>query len=338
MNWWKVASRYGPSFIMTVILVTATLSDATEDATQPPEPPCEGRKERMTTCGCDPECARYGDCCRSSPYFAPEEQRLGASPFTCMNLFGKSIYVMTRCPPDWEDSGTRNRCEHANTNYRDPLLDAPVTSKSTNITYRNWYCAFCNSDIDPDTTALWDAEFKCGVRNLYINIPDETVPEHFTYNHSTSQWYLKIKKSASDTKSVMSTPETTQNSENENSYEEEYACNLKFIPSGIQLKHRWSCELHMAIISTCPEDWNDAEVREQCETYTARVCTEDRKFFRNPHCMLCNNRSEVMPCPEFEYGYYPDLSFTKVLRFKKRTCMRSEIYDPFSRICRKVLK
>lgn len=37
MNWWKVASRYGPSFIMTVILVTATLSDATEDATQPPE-------------------------------------------------------------------------------------------------------------------------------------------------------------------------------------------------------------------------------------------------------------------------------------------------------------
>jgi len=120
-----------------------------------------GAKNADHICACDPQYARYGDCCRSSPHFVPEEQRLGASPFTCTTPSITGIYVITTYPPNWKESDTRNRCEYADCSYRDPLLDAPVTSLSTNTTYRNSHCAYCHGDLDVTTMVIWDASFTC---------------------------------------------------------------------------------------------------------------------------------------------------------------------------------
>ncbi|XP_021916896.1 uncharacterized protein LOC110828450 [Zootermopsis nevadensis] len=345
MNWWKVASRYGPSFIMTVILVTATLSDATEDATQPPEPTCRGGDENIDVCACDPECARYGDCCRTSPYFAPEEQRLGASPFTCMDLSGKSIYVIPRCPPDWGDSDTRNRCEHPDTNHRDPLLDAPVTSRSTNITYSNWYCAFCNSDLDANTTDIWDALFDCTPEDGSpdILIPDETFADKLSYNTSTSEWDLNIDNYDLGNHSGVSIQEEpmqgTVNRRNRVKQEYKHSCTLNFRPHYEEMRVIRICKTN--IISHCLREWTGTREEQLCEAYTALVCS-DYDTYRNYHCFVCNNFTVLNEC-QYSYVTAPPEFFGNSLsmlldwkRLKRSGCASSEIYDPLSRICRKV--
>ena len=138
------------------------------------------------------QCARYGDCCRSSPYFVAEEQRLGASPFTCKTWSVTSIYVMATCPPDWMHSNTRNRREHPDSSHRDPMLDAPLTSLSTNTTYQNWHCAYCQGDLDAATTVIWDANFTCYSSESPTALTDETTAEHLSFNHLTSEWNLNM--------------------------------------------------------------------------------------------------------------------------------------------------
>jgi hypothetical protein len=293
-------------------------------------PNCTRGEENIEVCACDPQCAPYGDCCRSSPYFVPEEQRLGASPFTCMNLFGTRLYVMTRCPPDWKEPNTRDRCEHPDTNYSDPLLDAPVTSRSTNITYRNWHCASCHRDLDANTTVIWDAQFEC--HNYRIGLVSyETLEEELTYNPSTSRWNLNVSKS-SDVESSMSPPRNVQTSDNEL-----YECDLQFTAPTAQLPAR-RCK--PGVVNSCSENWKETAVKTQCEAYTAHICS-GWDTYRNHHCLVCNGLFPPNSCDTAVYVFSTGLpeSFTILLdwqRLRRGVCAPSEIYDSLSRVCRKV--
>jgi hypothetical protein len=298
-------------------------------------PDCIGGDEHVNTCACDPQCARYGDCCRSSPYFVPEEQSLGASPFTCMDLFGKTLYVMTRCPPDWKDFDTRHRCEHPDTNYRDPLFDAPVTSTSTNITYRNWHCASCHRVLDSNTAVIWAAGFVCRGYHRPRNVTVEKLAELFTYKPSTSQWNLKIRKYASDMKSGMSTQGTTQNSKSNNNDETVYVCDLYFTVGKTKLEYRRSCPLGIPVVDRCSENWKDTEVKTQCEAYTAHICSGTH-IYRNQYCMLCNYEVFTGRCIGSVYTHLPFTALLDWKRLKRGMCASSEVYDTLSRVCRKV--
>jgi len=288
-------------------------------------PNCTKEKE-YDICLCGPQCARHEDCC--SPYFVPEEQRLGASPFTCMHLFTHIMYVMTRCPPDWKEPNTRNRCEHPDTNYSDPLLDAPVTSRSTNITYRNWHCASCHRDLDANTTVIWDAGFKC--RNYRPGVaPYETLEEELTYNRSTSRWNLNVSKS-SDVESSMSPPRNVQTSDNEL-----YECDLQFGPPTAQLPAR-RCK--PGIVNSCSENWKETAVKTQCEAYTAHICSGSDTY-RNHHCLVCNGLFPPNSCDTVHRHKESPEPFTILLdwkRLRRGVCAPSEIYDSLSRVCRKV--
>jgi hypothetical protein len=181
-------------------------------------PNCTKEKE-YDICLCGPQCARHEDCCR--PHLLPEEQRLGASPVTCKTLFHTTTYVMTRCPPAWNEPNTRNRCEHPDTNYSDPLFDAPVTSRSTNITYRNWHCASCNRDLDANDTVIWDAAFLCyGIPTRY-----EILEDTLSYNTSTLQW-------------------------NSNMDGFTFQCYLRFLPPEKELKHQMESVSDVSIPDT----------------------------------------------------------------------------------------
>jgi len=294
---------------------------------------------RRPICACDPQCARYGDCCRSSPYFVPEEQRLGASPFTCMTLSFRSIYVMTTCPPDWKDSDTRNRCEHPDSSYRDPLLDAPLTSFSTNTTYQNWHCAYCHGDLDAATTVIWDPRFSCYGSELRTPLSDETIAEHLSFNPLSSEWNLNISIPTSDMKSGKSPLGYIQRRTDNNMQEIHSKCSLKFIIPIGDLPTR-SCK--PMEVRRCSDSWEDAEVKAQCEAYTARVCSGPDTY-RNRHCLLCNNLDVPETC-YFRYVSYPPPqipSLTMLLDWRRPNrgaCASSEIYDPLSCVCRKVFK
>ena len=235
-------------------------------------------------CACDPQCARYGDCCRSSPYFVPEEQRLGASPFICTSSNG-GIYTMTKCPPDWKDSDTRNRCEHPDRSYRDPLLDAPLSSLRTNTTYQNWHCAYCHGDLDAATTVIWDASFSCDVPYLPTPLSDETIAEHLSFNSLTSEWNLNISLPTSDMKSSKSTLGYMKRITDNNKQEIHSKCSLTFRNPVRNLPTRW-CKPNE--VRRCSDSWEYAEVKAKCEAYTVRLCSGPDTY-RNRHCLLCNN-------------------------------------------------
>jgi hypothetical protein len=302
-------------------------------------PTCGGADENVDICSCDPQCARYGDCCRSSPYFVPEEQRLGAYPFTCMELHDLPMNVMAQCPPDWTDSDTRYRCEHPDTSYRDPLLDAPVKSSSTNITYRNWHCASCHGDLDADTTVFWNAGVICyseyGMRVPLVST--ENFTKYLLYN--TSHRNLNIDISDLDNDPGISSREnplqSTEQGRKHVQQKSKYSCNLYYIPQVEELETIRYCKT--GVISHCSPGWNGTEEQKLCEGYTARVCS-GYNTYRNYHCLLCNDFTVSNPCLPSSYGF-PLKPFSMLLNWntlKRSECAKSQVYDPLSRVCRKV--
>jgi len=178
---------------------------------------------------------------------------------------------MAMCPPDWKDSDTRNRCEHPDSRYRDPLLDAPVTSLSTNTTYQNWHCAYCHGDLDVTTKVIWEASFSRYSSYPPIALSDETIREHLSFNPLTSEWNVNIRLPTSDIKSSKSPPRYIQRSTGNNMQEIHSDCSLTFRPPVWNLPTR-QCKINET--RSCSSRWEDAELKVQCEAYTARVCSE----------------------------------------------------------------
>jgi hypothetical protein len=250
------------------------------------------------------------------------------------------MYVIMTCPPDWRDSETRNRCENPDTSYRDPLLEAPVTSTSTNTTYRNWHCASCHRDLDANSAVIWEAKFQCHIHTglPFILVSEDTFTKYLLYDTYNSQWNFNIDKHDLDTDPGIQlflryVPGKQQ--------QYKYKCNLVFIPQPNVLKTVRFCRTD--IITQCPPHWIATEEQKQCNAYTAHVCS-GRKTYRNYHCFLCNNFPTLEHCePPTPYPtqvvleYAP--SFSVLLdwkRLKKGTCASSEKYDPLARVCRKV--
>lgn len=275
-------------------------------------------------CRCDPSCAQYGDCCLDAPSFVSEQQRLGASLFTCSD---KDVYMMSSCPVEWKDPSTRYHCEHHDTSYRDPLFDVPITSSRTNITYRNRHCALCHHDLDVGTSNIWSIYFSC--ENAWIDLDDEKIINHLVYNTTTSSWILNITEN----------PEFMifQN------YDQVYSCRVGVQAPEVLLEVMRTCD--SSTVNVCPEDWTDEEVQALCEAYSVHMCLNST-VYRNQYCGMCNNngslqgsvclnvrtRLKTTPRP-------PD--FTVLLdwhRLRRRdTCQQvTEEYDPFTRTCRPV--
>ena len=248
---------------------------------------------------------------------------------------------MTTCPPDWKDSDTRNRCEHPDSSHRDPLLDAPLTSLSTNTTYQNWHCAYCHGDLDAATTVIWNARFTCYGSDPPTALSDETIAEHLSFNSLNSAWDLYTSLPTPDMKSSKSTPEYIQRS-TENNKLITHSCRLKFNPPEMKLPIR-PCFPYE--VRRCSDSWEDAEVKAQCEAYTARVCS-GQDTYRNRHCRLCNNIHVPQKCFKgcwrrhcmiiFTQGRTPFSVLLDWRRLKTGECASSEMYDPLSHVCRKV--
>ena len=274
---------------------------------------------------------------------------------------------MATCPPDWKHSDTRNRCEHPDISHRDPLLDAPLTSLSTNTTYQNWHCAYCHGDLDAANTVIWDANFTCYSSEPSTALTDETIAEHLSFNLLTSEWNLNISQPTSNMTSSQSTRAYIQRSTDNNKQEIYSNCSLIFTAPEMELQTRM-CKKNE--IRRCSDSWNDAEVKAQCEAYTARLCS-GQDTYRNRHCLLCNNFDVPEPCNSNKWGgghggwgaskwggygghgaskwggygghggYGTSIKppFSVLLnwrRLKREGCPSSEIYDPLSCVCRKV--
>lgn len=107
-------------------------------------------------CDCEPSCVDYGSCCLDA---ALEDEAAVAAPvMSCRDVrladVSSSVYMRNKCARDWRDDEVRRECEDEDTVGMDPFLSIPVTSKSSNVTYRNVRCAVCNRDFN---VKMWKA-------------------------------------------------------------------------------------------------------------------------------------------------------------------------------------
>ena len=127
-------------------------------------------------CFCDSECAVYGDCCIDAIAFDPAEQSDHFGRFAFLLFLSDQVVEKVQLPhiaPVWLDlheeqvrgwlepsqycrglsgsflssfSTAAKRIPHSqgSDSKGDPLAQMPVTSRSSGITFSNYYCAVCN--------------------------------------------------------------------------------------------------------------------------------------------------------------------------------------------------
>ncbi|KAM7282278.1 uncharacterized protein ISCGN_002428 [Ixodes scapularis] len=124
----------------------------------------------VRTCSCASNCRVYGDCCWESGL----ENRVTALPKSACVAINFSLsarkffYMVTGCLPGWPIDDVRKACEESR-NFKETFYKIPVTS-STDITYKNGYCALCNYDLV--NTTFWNAIETPSSPITYFKLPD----------------------------------------------------------------------------------------------------------------------------------------------------------------------
>ncbi|GFR12872.1 SMB domain-containing protein [Trichonephila clavata] len=208
-------------------------------------------------CECDPHCSTFQDCCVDAPYFQPEST---SSSITCMPYgknFSLGAYVLDYCPTDYAGpKSVKDFCEGQD-DFHDLFSSTPVTDILTNVTFRNGYCAECNSVREPYLKSwLLSMMFK----NLSTsNLSEEFVWRHFNFYSSERKWGLR---NATNFYPLIFT-----------FYKPDYISYVR--------------QCRPNLISSCPPDWNKIQVKRACGMYTSIVHAFE-KSYRNIQCAVCN--------------------------------------------------
>ncbi|XP_065214407.1 uncharacterized protein LOC135841395 [Planococcus citri] len=113
-------------------------------------------------CMCDEKCSIYGDCCSDVEY--RNENR---SNFACeRTFFDGNIYMRNTCQFGNNDNLSNFCTDYAIIDNKNVFGMIPVTSKTTNITYVNFFCALCNDD---KYFRFWEVAIIPNTRLLAIN-------------------------------------------------------------------------------------------------------------------------------------------------------------------------
>ncbi|GIX66726.1 uncharacterized protein CEXT_454491 [Caerostris extrusa] len=76
-------------------------------------------------------------------------------------------------------------CTSSAADNDDPLLMIPVTSTATGTTYKNYFCALCNDDVDAEHLEPWNLEVVVRARGV-----KEFSLTQLKYNMTTQAWTL----------------------------------------------------------------------------------------------------------------------------------------------------
>ena len=126
-------------------------------------------------CFCDSYCQQYGDCC-------DQKTLLNSNDYECVDFLSPtmneevslfsplSVWMRTKCLSIYVGSRSDINCRNLNQQtFKDnPLLFIPVTSIRTNITYRNYYCLYCNNEANLNIQT-WEYEVNCPVDKNNLN-------------------------------------------------------------------------------------------------------------------------------------------------------------------------
>ena len=300
---------------------------------------------KKRNCFCDNLCEMYGDCCVDAPIYQMSHQSQNHLNFDCVSLkqYG-DIYMRHQCRPEWDisnknDALIKDFCENLDAKS-DPFGTTPVTNNVSGVTYRNYYCAICNSDASLGTLQFWRPRLECPSLNSihrYKNISKEFVTSHLRFSKARNVWGIDISMGG---------------------VEVFHDCYIDpVLPDEISNRVRLCSGRNT--ITSCPLNYSGNDtIRELCESYTALVF-EPTKSFRNVHCAICNNASlESLYCLNlgplgrskfkqnfnlfsfailFDIGGNLDVPVgeTQEQLFQAK-CDEDKLYDPFFKKCRTV--
>ncbi|KAK6183926.1 hypothetical protein SNE40_006493 [Patella caerulea] len=113
-------------------------------------------------CYCDEQCYQYDDCCPDKILWAPTSRtNLSMVKSGCIltkhsHDWARYSKLVEACAPTYRERNTISDC--LNNSYFHWTTNNPVTDPSTNITYRNKYCAICNY---VNVTENWKTRTRC---------------------------------------------------------------------------------------------------------------------------------------------------------------------------------
>ncbi|GFT02401.1 uncharacterized protein NPIL_302711 [Nephila pilipes] len=275
-------------------------------------------------CDCDSSCVMFDSCCIDSPY-----RTALATDLKCRKVYkGSHVYMVDSCRNP--DLVPETLCGSDAEERNDLFLVIPVTSLSTGITYKNYFCAVCNENTETDQLILWNLQ----VRGRFVRLIADNIMPNFKYDTYSKSWRI-VGESIVNIAIVM--------------------------PNDLEYIVRTCSE---ELISNCAKEWKDVSVVKKCAAYMAKIAIVESSqvfWFRNPHCALCNfKKVEKSKCNNLEVlksflpnkhkqirnntqrnSYHPmsydvsSIPFLKIFQLHdKPKCGSRMIYDKLGKKCR----
>ncbi len=282
-------------------------------------------------CNCDQNCYPFGDCCLDAP-------PVNSNPLKEWSIlsvkvspkFSYTILMKTKCPPEWHNKKVREMCEnigfseeqdfllpefgHFISLNKDEFLLWHVSSKTSQITYRNIYCGLCNNETELES---WTQRIRC-IKNqngekcspvYYSAAPDFIIQE-------------KIKR-----KPIQIQISST--------------CNIGWYKTNIQLNSSQTIE----IVKNCARFYAPVVVQDNVlKKLTA---------FKNEFCAICSGYHEnQLICPidsEQHFQHQLSTQFNSFTTFDtnfitggkipnmNESCPPGNVYNPYEKKCRLIL-
>ncbi|KAK4307796.1 hypothetical protein Pmani_020465 [Petrolisthes manimaculis] len=313
-------------------------------------------------CWCDPDCVTYGDCCRDksqADWGDGREEDSGLYTCNKMSTMGMvGLLMVGSCRPQYHELPINNLCtQQVSSEEYSYVLDLPVTSRVSNITYVNYHCAVCNDDA-----------FHLHVFNVTINCRTRQILKEYTmlefmskalYQPRQRQFIRYIYRDATDEQLFIPREThrcTLEVAEFEDA--EEFVRNFggrlcRYPKSTCDPRFIGRREICYQQISQCDPAWPDLLDIEKCRRYSQVVVNRDHRgyktFYKNPHCARCNFvnvSSRNLYCSVHEDRcndrireilHYLPPSFSVLMDFRRDSCSSvDELWDPFHRECKKI--
>ena len=284
------------------------------------EGPCGER------CFCDKLCSMAGDCCSgvNASHWPTAKQGPGRESFTCAYIpeisTSHTISIVDRCPGQYLDMGIKFECETA---ARGGLLNLPVSDPSTDVLYRNVYCALCHGA----------EEYVYWLETLYCSNSDKNETQIPTSATKTTEKALDLKL-----------------------FKDQNRCLHKTYQHP-NFTHR-VCRRH---ISVCDKIWPDEVYEKACASHTNFI-NVGQTVYKNKYCAICNYEvidilhsncacvdislpDVEMNGTEFEgfnsfaivmdvnNGQFRNEKYGDIISTKDK-CSNTEVYDPYTSKCR----
>ncbi|XP_069982635.1 uncharacterized protein [Penaeus vannamei] len=326
------------------------------------ERPVEGDRSLKSSrdifrlCYCDDDCIRYGDCCLDKAEADWGDGREeGSGRFSCRKIHyldsELGILMIDNCLPAYQGHPFERMClQNVTREAYTFVLDVAVTSRATNITYANYYCALCNDDASD--LHNWTINIICNTQEILKDFSKVEFMSKATYYPGRREWKRFTYKSEEDEqKGIYEETHTCSCQINEFKSAEDFAGRFGGRPCIYPKKEIIGDDQNSPKeqVRRCHPDWPDRIDFEKCQRYSLMMTygsTENSVTYKNPHCASCNfaNVSQgdlqcLQPGKRRLVVYYHNIPpcFSVLMDFRGGRCDEAtELWDPVLEMCHKI--